>query len=80
MLRPVLSDEVAGAVADGRPVVAMESTIYSHLGLPSPHNAEALDRCEAAIRAAIEGAGISGVAPSRRVITGVEPLTGNQGR
>ncbi len=36
----------------GRPVVAMESTIYSHLGLPSPANAEALERCSAAIRAA----------------------------
>lgn len=30
----------------------MESTIYSHLGLPSPFNAEALDRCSAAIRSA----------------------------
>lgn len=30
----------------------MESTIYSHLGLPSPFNAEALDRCRAAIRSA----------------------------
>ncbi len=36
----------------GRPVVAMESTIYSHLGLPSPANAEALERCSAAIRSA----------------------------
>ena len=49
-MKPVLSAEVAAAVADGRPVVAMESTIYSHLGLPSPANREALDRCSAAIR------------------------------
>jgi pseudouridine-5'-phosphate glycosidase len=49
-MRPVLSAEVAAAIADGRPVVAMESTIYSHLGLPSPANREALDRCSAAIR------------------------------
>ncbi len=28
----------------------MESTIYSNLGLPGPANAEALDRCIAAIR------------------------------
>jgi pseudouridine-5'-phosphate glycosidase len=34
----------------GRPVVALESTIFSHLGLPSPANAEALDRCLAAVR------------------------------
>jgi pseudouridine-5'-phosphate glycosidase len=31
-------------------VVALESTIFSNLGLPSPHNAEALDRCVAAVR------------------------------
>ncbi len=31
--------------------VALESTIFSHLGLPSPHNLEALDRCLAAVRA-----------------------------
>jgi pseudouridine-5'-phosphate glycosidase len=49
-MRPVLSAEVAAAIADGRPVVAMESTIYSHLGLPSPANREALDRCSAVIR------------------------------
>jgi pseudouridine-5'-phosphate glycosidase len=36
-----------------RPAVALESTIFSHLGLPSPHNLEALDRCVSAI----EGAG-----------------------
>ncbi|MEL6893175.1 MAG: pseudouridine-5'-phosphate glycosidase [Actinomycetota bacterium] len=45
-----LSDEVAAALGDGAPLVAMESTIYSHLGLPSPANAEALERCSAAIR------------------------------
>jgi len=31
-------------------VVAMESTIYSTLGLPAPSNGEALERCIAAIR------------------------------
>jgi pseudouridine-5'-phosphate glycosidase len=50
MIHPVLSDDVARAVADGRPVVALESTIFSHLGLPSPANAQALDRCLTAIR------------------------------
>jgi pseudouridine-5'-phosphate glycosidase len=45
------SPEVGDALAAGRPVVAMESTIYSNLGLPAPANAEALDRCIAAIRA-----------------------------
>ena len=50
MLHPVLSDDVARAIADGRPVVALESTIFSNLGLPSPANAQALDRCLSAIR------------------------------
>jgi pseudouridine-5'-phosphate glycosidase len=50
VLHPVLSDDVARAVADGRPVVALESTIFSNLGLPSPANAQALDRCLSAIR------------------------------
>lgn len=45
----MLSDDVARALSDGRPVVAMESTIFSHLGLPSPANAEALDRCLTAV-------------------------------
>lgn len=45
-------DEIRDALADGGAVVALESTIFSHLGLPSPHNAEALTRCIAAIRAA----------------------------
>ncbi len=49
MIQPVLSDVVAGALADGQPVVALESTIFSNLGLPSPANEEALDRCLAAI-------------------------------
>lgn len=50
MIQPVLSDDVARALAEGRPVVALESTIFSNLGLPSPSNAEALDRCLAAVR------------------------------
>lgn len=45
------SAEVADALRDGRPIVAMESTIFSHLGLPSPANGEALTRCIAAVRA-----------------------------
>ncbi len=39
-------------MGERRPVVALESTIFSHLGLPSPHNREALERCTAAVRAA----------------------------
>lgn len=49
-MRVRVSDEVRDALAAGRGVVAMESTIFSHLGLPSPANGEALDRCIAAVR------------------------------
>ena len=50
MLEPSsLADEVAAALAAGRAVVALESTIFSNLGLPSPANAEALARCIAAV-------------------------------
>jgi pseudouridine-5'-phosphate glycosidase len=45
-----VSDAVSAALAAGRPVVALESTIFSRLGLPSPANAEALRRCQAAVR------------------------------
>ena len=51
MIEAVCSPEVGDALDAGRPVVALESTIFSHLGLPSPHNREALDRCTAAVRA-----------------------------
>jgi pseudouridylate synthase len=47
-----VSPAVAAALAAGRPVVALESTIFSRLGLPHPHGAGALDRCLAAVRSA----------------------------
>jgi pseudouridine-5'-phosphate glycosidase len=45
-----VSPEVADALRTQRAVVALESTIFSNLGLPSPANGEALQRCVAAIR------------------------------
>jgi pseudouridylate synthase len=45
-----LSPEVAAALAAGRPVVALESTLLAH-GLPRPDNRAAADRVEAAVRA-----------------------------
>lgn len=45
------SDEVAGALERGTGVVALESTIFSTLGLPEPHNREALRRCIETVRA-----------------------------
>ncbi|CAN5169594.1 pseudouridine-5'-phosphate glycosidase [soil metagenome] len=44
-----LSPEVADALADGRPVVALESTIISH-GLPRPHNLDAAREFEQLLR------------------------------
>jgi pseudouridine-5'-phosphate glycosidase len=51
-MTPAVHPEVSAALAAGRPVVAMESTIFSNLGLPSPANIDALHRCLAAVRAA----------------------------
>ncbi|WP_446666130.1 pseudouridine-5'-phosphate glycosidase [Flexivirga sp. B27] len=45
-----LTDEVRAALADGRPVVALESTIISH-GMPYPQNVEMAREVEALIRA-----------------------------
>ena len=47
-----VSDEVRDALASNHAVVALESTIFSNLGLPSPANAQALSSCIAAIRKA----------------------------
>lgn len=46
-----ISPEVADALTERRPIVALESTIFSNLGLPSPANGEALVRCLGVIRA-----------------------------
>ncbi|MGY1664149.1 pseudouridine-5'-phosphate glycosidase [Geodermatophilus sp. SYSU D00705] len=45
-----VSPEVAEALAAGRPVVALESTLLAH-GLPRPDNRAAADEVEAAVRA-----------------------------
>ena len=44
-----MSPEVADALATGRPVVALESTLLTH-GLPRPDNRAAADEIEAAVR------------------------------
>lgn len=49
MLPLDITSEVAAAVADGRPVVALESTIISH-GLPRPDNLAAAQRFEQILR------------------------------
>lgn len=49
-MRIETTEEVADALAEGRPVVALESTIVSH-GMPWPRNAEVALEVEAAVRA-----------------------------
>ena len=46
----IVQNEVAEAVADGSPVVALESTLISH-GLPAPHNLQTAQKAETVIRA-----------------------------
>ena len=69
MIDPVVSDEVAAAIVDGVPIVALESTIFSHLGLPSPANADALERCIAAVR-------VGGAVPAITAIIDGRPRVG----
>ena len=70
-MRPRMTDEVADALAAGRPVVALESTIVSH-GMPWPRNAEVALEVEAAVReggavpatvAVIDGVPCAGLSP-----------------
>src|SRR5438046_9722089 len=63
-----LHSEVADALASGRPVVALESTLIAH-GLPRPHNLTLARELEAIVRR--EG----GVPATVGVIRG-EPIVG----
>ncbi len=49
LIRPVLSEEVADALSEGAPVVALESTIISH-GMPHPDNLEMAQAVERTVR------------------------------
>ena len=46
----IVQNEIAEALADGSPVVALESTLISH-GLPAPHNLQTAQKAETVIRA-----------------------------
>jgi pseudouridine-5'-phosphate glycosidase len=63
-----LHDEVRDALAAGRPVVALESTIISH-GLPRPRNLEVAREIEAAVRA-------GGAVPATIAVLGGEVRVG----
>jgi pseudouridine-5'-phosphate glycosidase len=66
MLR--IADEVATALDEGRPVVALESTLISH-GLPYPHNLEVAQALEAEVRAV-------GAVPATIGVVGGAPTVG----
>ena len=66
MLR--VAEEVASAVEDGRPVVALESTLISH-GLPYPYNLEVAAALEAEVRAV-------GAVPATIGVVGGVPTVG----
>ena len=63
-----LGDEVAAALSSGTPVVALESTIFSQLGLPEPANRECFQRVEAAVRAGGAVPALCGVLDGRAVV------------
>ena len=63
-----VSDEVQGALSEGQPIVALESTIIAH-GLPRPDNLTAAKRFEDQIRAA-------GVTPATVAVLDGVPTVG----
>jgi len=65
---PRIAEEVRAALADGRPVVALESTIITH-GLPRPRNLEVARELEAIARA-------EGAVPATVGLVGGEPVVG----
>ena len=64
-----ISPLVAAALADGRAVVALESTVFSQLGLPGPAGAEARKRVYDAVSA-------GGAVPALTVILDGEARVG----
>ena len=63
-----IADEVRAALAEGRPVVALESTLISH-GLPQPQNLQVARQLEAVVRA-------GGAVPATVGIIGGRPIVG----
>lgn len=63
-----VADEVAAAIAHGRPVVGLESTLISH-GLPQPRNLEVARRLEAVVRS-------GGAIPATIGVVGGRPVVG----
>src|SRR5688500_3791139 len=69
--RLVVAPEVASALAEGRPVVALESTLISH-GLPYPQNLEVASASEAAIRETIGAVPATVAVRDGRLLVGLD--------
>ena len=78
-----IADEVTDALQSGSPVVALESTIFSSLGLPAPDNAAVLDDCLAVVRsegaipavcAVVEGVATIGTDDHERILSAAVKL------
>ena len=63
-----VGDEVAAALSSGTPVVALESTIFSQLGLREPANRRCFQSVEAAVRSAGAVPALCGVLDGRAVV------------
>ncbi len=67
LARFYLSPEIAPAVLQGKPVVALESTVIAH-GLPAPHNLELARACETIVQEQGAQAATIGIVAGRTVI------------
>lgn len=63
-----IGSEVAAALSSGAPVVALESTIFSQLGLPETANRECFQRVQVAVRSSGAVPALCGVLDGRAVV------------
>ena len=63
-----VGSEVGDALTSGIPVVALESTIFSELGLPEPANRQCFRRVQAAVRAAGAVPALCGVLDGKAIV------------
>jgi pseudouridine-5'-phosphate glycosidase len=70
--RLVIAPEVAAALAEGRPVVALESTLISH-GLPYPQNLDVAAASESAVRETPGAVPATVAIRDGRLLVGLEP-------
>jgi pseudouridylate synthase len=69
-----IASEVAAALADGRPVVALESTLISH-GLPYPQNLEVATASESAVRETVGAVAATVAVRDGRLLVGLDAVS-----